>query len=390
MRQQIPTKEQQQQIVDHILQSNTFKNAPTSIALLKYLSEATFKNTPLKEGVIEIEFFRGDPEAKSNSRVRVNVYNLRKKLATYYDSDGVNDEWKLLIEKGQYGVHFEKNTHNQSPNDHLQKQLVLVSKYLPYGVMVLVLFFSFWWNRPEAISPLWQEFMDSQQPTHLYIGDAFGYRGKTISGNEGWTRDFNINNIEEYLQVIEEHPELKDKTRITDLYYSTRMAEHATYDLGRYFQKWDKELFIKYATNTSFTNIKNGNLIYVGRFYNQNDFVYLFNQFNPYFKIDDKKLLYTNKVTGDERFFKSSNKDLKKDFTIVSKTKTPQGRTQFFFFSNHDIGVMAAVEFFTNTDSLNAFQDRHQVDEQNFTAVLMAEGKERINLSLKEELVVTF
>ncbi|KXX68445.1 hypothetical protein [Flammeovirga sp. SJP92] len=390
MREQKLTITQKQQIVDAILQSDTFKNAPTSIALLKYLFEATYNNTPLKEGVIEMEFFRGDPDGKSNSRVRVNVYNLRKKLTNYYSTEGADDDWELMIEKGQYGVKFRKNTSQPSKNVSLINLFRWDSKFIPYIGLLLIALLSYLWNAPESVSPLWQKIIQSKQPTHLYIGDAFGYRGKTISGNEGWTRDFNINNVEDYLGLIEDKPELKEKTRMTDLYYSTRMAEHATYDLGRYFQKWNEELLIKYATNTSFTNIKNGNLIYVGRFYNQSDFVYLFNQYNPYFKIKDKHLIYTNKETGIENSYETNSQDLINDFTIVSKIKTSQGRTQFFFFSNHDIGVMASVEFFTNTDSLKTFDKRYAIGEQNFTAVFIAEGKERINLSLKEELVVTF
>ena len=98
-----------QELVLKIKYSNTLKNAPTSSALLQYLHEATLKNKELKEGVIDIEFF-GNKEIteKNNPRVRVNVYNLRKKLNAYYETEGKTDSWQVVIEKGQYKISFIK------------------------------------------------------------------------------------------------------------------------------------------------------------------------------------------------------------------------------------------------------------------------------------------
>lgn len=104
------TERLEQEIVSKIKDSDTFKNAPTSRGLLQYLYEATKKGVHLKEAVIELEFFKDDQTgAKNNPRVRVNIYNLRKKLAAYYETEGRSDAWQLKIEKGQYKVGFVRN-----------------------------------------------------------------------------------------------------------------------------------------------------------------------------------------------------------------------------------------------------------------------------------------
>ena len=67
--------------LDKIRKSETFSKAPTSSSMLQYLFEETLKGTDLKEKLIEIDFFGESKNSdKSNPRVRVNIYNLRKKL----------------------------------------------------------------------------------------------------------------------------------------------------------------------------------------------------------------------------------------------------------------------------------------------------------------------
>ena len=103
------SKEKKLEILDKIVASHSIENAPTSIAVLRYLVNANIEDRPLKESIIDIEFFRGNPDTeKSNPRVRVNVYNLRKKLNRYYDLEGTNDIWRVIIDKGQYNVRFEE------------------------------------------------------------------------------------------------------------------------------------------------------------------------------------------------------------------------------------------------------------------------------------------
>ena len=97
------------EVTKRIITSKTFQKASTSSALLQYLVEADIADAFLKEDIIDIEFFRNKRATdKSNTRVRVSMYNLRKKLVDYYEKEGKNSEWKLIIDKGQYRVRFER------------------------------------------------------------------------------------------------------------------------------------------------------------------------------------------------------------------------------------------------------------------------------------------
>lgn len=382
----ILSKETKLDITEKVLGSPTFKNAPTSIALLRYLVHANIEDRPLKESVIDIEFFGGEADLeKSNPRVRVNVYNLRKKLKTYYENEGAADTMHLEIEKGQYSVRFVKK---RSANKQLtSSQALRLLPYLLLFLLVIVLVIS---HLPPKQSLLWKGFLNSEHDNYLYIGDAFGYGGTTVSGQSGWTRDFKINSVNEFYDLLEAKPELKSIARPTEFNYSTRMAENATHDLSRFFAYYQNDFEIKYATRTSFSDIKKGNTIYVGRLKDQSNFVYLFNEANPLFKIQELTLHFSGHSLIADTSFVLQTDGRETDYAIVSRIPGPNDTEQFLFFSDHDIGVMATVEFFTDKKSLGDFSKKHLQGSPYFTGVYKVKGKERINLTLEEILLVPF
>lgn len=380
------SENQKLEITEKIVKSDTFKNAPTSIAILKYIVQANIDGRFLKESVIDIEFFGSKINTeKSNPRVRVNIYNLRKKLTSYYEKDGVNDLWKLIIDKGQYDVRFEKqNLQSKGIDIPHYKQLI---PYLLLTCFIIIFMIS---KIPSHAPLIWNGFFTNEHSTNLFIGDAFGYGGKTTSGLSGWTRDFSINSLDEYYAMLEEHPELKATTKATDFFYSTRMAENATHDLARFFTKWNKDFEIKYATTTSFSDIKEGNTIYVGRLKDQKNFTYLFNEGNPYFKIKDKNIDFCNHPNRKDTTILVGSTKTELDYCVVSRIPGPNNTEQFLFFSDHDIGVMASVEYFTNIDSIQSFTNKYLKNKPYFTAIYKTKGKDRINLDMETIMVVPF
>ncbi|GAB3666114.1 hypothetical protein GCM10028791_41910 [Echinicola sediminis] len=380
------SKEKKLEITEQVVNSNTFMNAPTSIAILKYLVEANIEGRFLKEGIIDHEFFGAEPGAhKSTPRVRVNIYNLRKKLKNYYESEGGNDLWQIKLDKGQYSIRFERMNPKLKylPLTNFKKLLPYLLTTVAVGLLIIT-------HLPPSKPLLWEGFFDDKHSTNLFIGDAFGYGGQTISGLPGWTRDFSINSLDEYYKMLENKPELKLLTKPTDFNYSTRMAEHATHDFARLFTLMRHDFEIKYATNTSFADIKKGNTIYIGRLKEQKKFFYLFNEGNKYFKIQDNQVHFLGKGNLPDTTFIADTENTESDYALVSRIPGPNNTEQFFFFSNHDIGVMATVEYFTNPDSLKAFTEKYLNNDIYFTAIYKAKGKERINLNLEEILVVPF
>lgn len=380
------SNEKKIEVTERIQNSKTFQKASTSSALLRYLVKSEIEGSFLKESIINLEFFgeKSDP-AKSNPRVRVNMYNLRKKLDVYYQTEGVDEKWRLVINKGQYSVRYER----QNQKEKTLPQFNLRQK-LPYILLTIVCALFLVDKIPQKKPELWNNLLINEHPTTLYIGDVFGMKGKTITGPDGWTRDYHINNIQEYYTLLEQQPKLKSLLEPASYSYVTGMGVHAAHKIGHLFATYQKDFDIRFSSKTSFEDIKNGNAVYAGPLRNENKFITLFNNANPYFQIRNEKLILKGHNSLPNKTFKVNTSGEDSDYAIVSRIPGPQNTEQFFFFSNHDIGVMATVELFTNEDSLRVFTNKYLDGKSNFTAIYKATGKERTNMGLETVVVVPF
>ena len=96
-----------EKVLEKIFSSHYFA-AEIDKELLKYLIDAHTKAKVLKEVDIAQEFFKRDKDFNplDSSIVRTHMYSLRKKLETYYLSEGMDDKIRLFIPKGHYKIEF--------------------------------------------------------------------------------------------------------------------------------------------------------------------------------------------------------------------------------------------------------------------------------------------
>ncbi len=378
------TKNLKQDIVLKVKQSDTFKNAPTSMALLQYLFDATSNGEQLKESIIDIEFFRSNNTSdKTTPRVRVNVYNLRKKINQYYNLEGKDDVWRLAIDKGQYKIRFYK----QASKNYFKK--LSLQNALLYSALAVALSIIIMTNIPKKKPRIWKSFLSKNAQTNLYIGDHFGVTGKTITQNNGWTRDFSINSSAEFYEFMDNNPRLRDSLKPSSYSYSTRMAALATQKFQSFFQSFDEKFSVRFSTQTSTSEIKEGNAIYAGPSKNNNQFLYFFNASNPYFEISGTQLKLINHSMQKDTIFSLNSGDATHEYAVVSKYPVDNNE-HLVFFSQHDIGVSATVEYFTNLDSIQKFQKTFLSKNKYFTSIFEVRGQDRTNTSLKLVKVITF
>ena len=107
--------------VERVLQSRTFRNAPSSRRLLKYLSDhaAADDADRLKEYTIGVDAFSKPPDydPRTDSTVRIQVGRLRQKLADYYKSDGRDDRSVLSLPKGRFSLVCAPRPDGFEPSD---------------------------------------------------------------------------------------------------------------------------------------------------------------------------------------------------------------------------------------------------------------------------------
>ncbi len=373
-------------IIAHLCKSKTFANAPTSIALLQYLYKASVNQTDLKESIIEWEFFgTQENSTKSNPKVRVNVYNLRKKLTHYYQEEGKKEPYRVVIDKGQYLIRFERSNEKST----LRSQFNL-GVLLPYLLLIVLLTAWIVNSIPPSKPKLWEPFLSDKTKTTLFIGDAFGMMGTTITGNEGWTRDYSINSLEEFYTFCDSQPAFKNKLTPPAYAYTTQMGVFSALNLQTLFTPYKHNFTVRFSSQTTIADIKESNAIYAGTLKNNNPFIPFFNAGNPYFKLQDSLLTFSHHASLRDTLYVFPYTVRDTELAIVSKIKGPNNTCQLLFFSNHDIGVKSTFQYFTNQDSIKKFSDTYLQNHTSFTAIFRAKGVNRSDTELKLLRVVTF
>jgi len=147
------------------------------------------------------------------------------------------------------------------------------------------------------------------------------------------------------------------------------------------------DFLIRFSRKLNYDDIKENNTIYIGPLKNKNKFLDYMNEKNKNLKIKNRLLTYKNKITKKDTIIDLQTVSQNKEYALVSRIKSTNEAERFLFFSDHDIGVIATVEYFTNKKNLKEFQSNYLKNNESFTAVFIVEGKERTNLGLELILV---
>lgn len=365
--------------LEKIILSNSMKKSPASVTLLKFLVQCTIDNVDVKESVIGLHLVGNKYNSeKSNARIRVSVYHLRKKLEQYYKEEGAGAPWRLHIEKGQYGVsvvYTSKETLKPIVGVSGYKNLLIISLLMVLGVVV----FKPYLNR---VPRLWKGFFNNSKNTTLYVGDAFGYSAVTTTGHWGWQRDYSINSLKELYQLLDTTEIDKSKIKPASYAYITMMGVDAAVHFTRYFSQYNQTFGVRKASDATVSDIKDENVIYAGPIKTNNLFIQLFVADNQSFSYKNNTLYYNR-----DKHVEFISDAQTREYAVVSRSKRTADTEQWFFFSDHDIGVKAVVEYFTNNDSVQHFTDQHLNGKECFTAIFNVKGIDRENMGMELLLV---
>ena len=182
--------------------------------------KATLASQEIKETTIGNEIFGKDYDPiKNDTKVRVYVYNLRKKLDQYYESESPNTEFKFSIEKGQYKVNFRSSEPNTKSK--WNKNLIIIGSLLIIFAITLIVITNPFTNNH---TPFWKDYFNNQRSTRLIIGDHFLISGEVPTRSKGMFRDSRINSIHDFNRFIKSHPEKASQLSPTTIAYITKMG----------------------------------------------------------------------------------------------------------------------------------------------------------------------
>lgn len=385
----IPDKNIIDQVLERICSHSLFAKSPRNIRLLKFLVEKAFANCDVKEQLIGIELFGGNFDIdKNDGKVRVYMYNLRKKLDEYYEQEGKDDAIVFVIEKGQYNLHFKENEHSTSAHSKQHNDgsgLGLMNQkgirfILIAAVCVILAFIAFKFVFNTQSYPCWNQFMDAEAKNICVVSDHF-----IISESKGKGRwhAYHINGINQEDDLFKYSNEHKDKRfKAADYTMLTKMGPLTIYDLTKWFVGNKSDFDVRLESEMRMEDYKENNIVFVGQFKTMTNSKSLFlrnskvfTTMNDGFVYSDAAIekLYTTKFNAPERT----------EYAMVSYMALDNGTNAMFFCSNNDIGAMATVRQFTDKEWLKGFYDSMPSDAQYFNALFEVSGIKRTDMSCK-------
>lgn len=374
--------------IQKIINSNEFKDAVTYKDLLLYLYNCSRLGEPPKEMTIAQEVFgKKEFDTERDAKIRVYIYNLRKKIDSYYSSEGKNDQIKISIPKGHYLLNFSENT--VAKGSFLKPYLL----FNIFVVLIIVLVNVFMWSRhiktegqplkPYLNNMFWQGLLNNELSTLVVIGDYFLYQD-TLSMYKYFVRNPRVNSVEDFNEFIKLNPNVQKRFKTTNL---TFLGKHTVWCFSDIIQPLlyaDIDVDLRLSSNLQWRDFQTNNIIFIGSFKTFNILKNYLTNLNFDYRVYPNTLYYHDMISDSTFAYHGPKKEesgFVTDYAMVMKLPGPNKNTIIIFSSTHDIGNMSVVESFTNPDYMKNFEQNYlKVGNgiRYFVSVFEVQGFERI------------
>lgn len=380
-------------LAEKIIKSRSFGNSTTYANLLRYLVRSTIADEIPKETTIASEIFgKKDFDPSQSTLIRVYVYNLRKKLGSYYENEGAKDKKILRIPKGGYAVENVSRS-----TKRIETQLVFTKKWLMAMILSILLaamainIYSSTTSQNKALvktSGLWKDLIKSGNPKMLVLGDLFVYSEyDSVIGATRTIRDPNINTIQEFdsyrLQTEISNIEIEPLTYRHLILGST----HWIKKLSEIFFSLDQDYTIRTMSRFNPKELQEYDIMVVGM--QKTLGVFRTPYPNSAFEYDDENdaFLYRNSEKEDViRYQPTGDADTyHTDYGLIAKIPGPNSNTIYQFSGIWDTGATQSLKNFTDTKLLNDLESEMKVKfgemPRYYEVFLEVNGIDRMELS---------
>ena len=403
-----PTAEEVRQLLERILCSRQFSNAPKKQKFLQLICEAYLdgRASELSEYSIGYEVFDRNEtyDPALDSIVRVGAHEVRKKLERYYKSEGKNDEILLEIPAGSYIPIFTRlkqapettePTKAAAPtpplSGHIGRVGVIAGKtriillglalvFLIIAVVMLALS-----NRQlrrqikegaqqkeiaAVYEPVWEPFLKDESPTLLVLSNPPVYRFWNPADHKSLS-NISINLTHAETAALEEtlgrerfvlkHNPLSRLVLSYDEYTGVGEAV-GLYRLTTLFKGLGKDAMLKQSRTVSAEDMKNHNVILLGSVW--------VNEWSGKNLIKEDfgsgasaTIVNYNPAPGEEREYGAKvdgeTGRLIEDYGLITvKPNISEKNTIMVLAGTHSEGTEAAAEYLTSEDHLRRLNQR--------------------------------
>lgn len=383
-----PAKELIDKFQLQICEDRSFEKSPRNVRLLKFLIDKAITETDVNEYIVGLELFEKNYKPENNdSKVRVYMFNLRKKLEEYYNNAGKNDELKFVLNKGQYNLEFEihenreNETSTEKTNIHHKKHKIWQTVEIALA-LVLVLFISYFiLNKNNNNTFCWEPFF-TKNANNICITADQTICYKMINGEKVATIIFGINSENDFIDYL--NTNTKDTVLLADYTLFSKMAHYSVKRLTEWFVGHGSNFSLRSESRFRTDELRDNNILYVGQFKTMNASEALFLKDSKVFGVRSTVNGFIVRKDGHEtKYIAHSQKDVRTEYAMVSFVKLESGKNALFFVSNNDIGVMATVNNFTNKEWLTNFYKNLPANTKYFNALFEVSGLQRTEIDSK-------
>jgi hypothetical protein len=402
-----PTSEEVRQLLERILCSRQFSNAPKKQKFLQLICEAYMdgRASELSEYSIGFEVFdrKESYDPALDSIVRVGAHDLRKKLERYYKSEGKNDEILLEIPAGSYIPIFTRlkrapeateSAKDEFPTLPLPGHIVHIDRSRKIWITLLSLALGFLIiavavlalsnqrlrrqikevAQPKEIAavykPVWEPFLRDESPTLLVLSNPPVYRFWNPADHKSLS-NVSINLTPGEAAALEatlgrerfvlKHNPLPRLVLSYDEYTGIGEAV-GLYRLTTLFKGLGKNAMLKQSRTVSAEDMKNHNVILLGSVW--------VNEWSGKDLIKEDfgsgasaTIVNHNPLPGEEREygakFDEETGKLIEDYGLITiKPNISEKNTIMVLAGTHSEGTEAAAEYLTSEDHLATLNQR--------------------------------
>jgi hypothetical protein len=383
-----------QRYLEKILSSKEFSNAPKYQQLLQYLVSASLEGNTPKEVNIACDVFGADPkqDISNDPKVRVYVYNMRKKLDSYYVHEGKEDDLLLEIPKGGYEVLFVPKSQVKKIKSHNTLSLMLLATLL---ISILAnVFFVFFDQRGksdhaviDANNPFWADYLGGKNPIMIVFGDYYLYRDRQLPDRIRFVRDFRINSKAELEQFLLDNKLEREKILETEHTFLGKGAPWCLYEFQSVLIPQASHLELQLASQLQWDDLSKYNILFVGSFKTMRILSEFVKNLHFTYKVDPNTLIYHPPDADTSFSYRSTSstpdQPFETDYVIIAKIPSGNQNVITLFASTRDIGSVAAVDVMTQNKYLKPFISDYLKNNKYFEAIFRVEGYARNVVNIK-------
>ena len=321
------------------------------------------------------------------------MHTLRKKLESYYKSDGIDDKVRLQIPKGHYAIKFttKSDKNDTESGQHPSKRNIIYTLSI---IIILTtssaLIFGLWRNNIkiknklkyyqliDEENPIWKDFLQSDLQTSVVLGNHFFYTEYSENLKKWrYMRDLTVNTSEDLELYKKQYP--NKQINETNEAYFPDSSVWGIPPILKLFYSVPKPIKFRRVKDITPQSIYNNNVIFLGsiktlgifdQYISGSHFIYEliphrpFRTTNPHAEgstIEMHKLIYTPadgsaKDTLTTSYNQSTG--FHRDLALALKLPGPNNNTILIITSFYSSGIPEVAKYLTNPSTLKQLEEK--------------------------------